>query len=63
MRARWILAVALALVGLLWIAQGLGLLGASGGMNGEPFWAAVGALFLVVAGLVAWAAFRDRPQV
>jgi hypothetical protein len=60
-RNRWIVAVVLALVGLVWIAQGLGLVGGSGFMIGSRFWALVGAVCVVVAGVVAWTAFRARP--
>jgi hypothetical protein len=63
MRARWLIALALALVGLIWIAQGTGMLGGTGGMNGSTFWAAVGAVLVVAGGVVAWTAFRARPQV
>jgi hypothetical protein len=50
---RWIFLLVgalLAVVGLLWVGQGLNLLGQSGGMNGQHFWALVG-LICVVAGL------------
>ena len=42
--------VLLAAVGVLWIAQGLKLLGQSGGMNGQHIWALIG-LICAVAGL------------
>jgi cytochrome b subunit of formate dehydrogenase len=50
---RWIflvLGVLLAIVGVLWIGQGLKLLGQSGGMNGQHIWALIG-LICAVAGL------------
>jgi type VI protein secretion system component VasK len=50
---RWIflvLGVLLALAGLLWIGQGLNMMGQSGGMNGQHIWAVIG-LVCVVAGL------------
>jgi hypothetical protein len=50
---RWIflvLGLLLAVVGVLWIGQGLNLLGQSGGMNGQHIWALVG-LICAVAGL------------
>ncbi len=62
MRARWIVAVVLALLGLVWIAQGLGLVSGSGFMDNNRFWAIVGAILLVVAGAVAWTAVRMRRQ-
>jgi hypothetical protein len=50
---RWIflvLGVLLAIVGGLWILQGLNLLGQSGGMNGQRAFALIG-LVCVLAGL------------
>jgi hypothetical protein len=50
---RWIflvLGVLLALAGLVWIGQGLNMLGQSGGMNGQRIWALIG-LVCVVAGV------------
>jgi type VI protein secretion system component VasK len=50
---RWIfvvLGVLLAIAGLLWIGQGLNLLGQSGGMNGQHIWALIGVI-CAVAGL------------
>ena len=50
---RWIflvLGVLLALAGVLWIGQGLNMMGQSGGMNGQHIWAVIG-LVCVVAGL------------
>ena len=60
MRTRWIVAALLALVGLTFIGQGLGYIGGSA-MSGSSFWAVAGAVLLVVAGFVAWTAFRARP--
>jgi len=49
MRAsRLVVAVLLALVGLVWLGQGLGAIGGSV-MTGSPFWAVVGAAMLVAA--------------
>lgn len=36
--------VVIALLGGLWVVQGLGLLGLSGGMNNDPTWVVVGGL-------------------
>lgn len=50
---RWIflvLGVLLAIVGALWIGQGLNMLGQSGGTNGQHIWAFIG-LVCAVAGL------------
>ena len=51
-----VVGVVLALLGLLWILQGLNVIGGSG-MSGESFWAVVGVIigaagvFLVIRGL------------
>ena len=50
---RWVflvLGVLLAIAGVVWIAQGLNLLGQSGGMNGQHIWALIGVV-CAVAGL------------
>ena len=49
--SRLILAALLALVGLVWIGQGVGAIGGSM-MTGSPFWAVMGAVLLVVAVVV-----------
>ena len=55
---RWILVVLgvlLAIAGVVWIAQGLNLLGQSGGMNGQHTWALIGVI-CALAGLTLVAA-------
>jgi hypothetical protein len=50
---RWIflvLGILLAVAGIVWILQGLNLLGQSGGMNGQHIWALIG-LICTLAGL------------
>jgi hypothetical protein len=56
---RLVIAVVLALVGLLWLGQGLGLIGGSI-MTGSAFWAVAGGLLLVAAGAIAVAERRRR---
>lgn len=46
----------LAVVGGVWLGQGLGLITGSA-MTSDPFWAAVGAILLALAALLA---FRGR---
>ena len=62
MRGLLITAASLAVLGLIWMGQGLGLLRSSSFMTDDPFWAAVGAV-CVIAGLIlalsAWR--RSRP--
>lgn len=57
--SRLVLAALFALVGLVWIGQGMGLIGGSG-MTGNPFWAIVGAVLLVVAVVIVMLE-RRRP--
>lgn len=63
MRGRVIAGVAVGLVGLVWIGQGLGLLRGSSFMVDDPLWAAIG-LVAVVAGaaLTISAARGSRPR-
>ena len=51
MRTRWIIAVVLVLLGIVWIAQGMGWLRGSGFMDGDMRWALIGAI-LAVGGVV-----------
>jgi len=46
------------LVGVVWLLQGLGALPGSF-MTGQPFWAVMGAIFLVVGGLLVFAGLRS----
>jgi hypothetical protein len=57
---RYVLLVAgglMSLVGGVWLLQGIGILPGSF-MTGQMFWAIMGAVFLVVGGLLALAGFR-----
>jgi len=59
-RSRLVTAAVLALVGLVWLGQGLGYIGGSF-MTSDRKWALIGAVLLVVAAGVAWSARRRRP--
>ncbi len=50
-RTPLIVAIVLALVGLVWLGQGTGLIGGSA-MSGSSFWAIVGVVLLVAAAVV-----------
>ncbi len=52
-------AVVMLLLGLVWIAQGTGLLGGSA-MSGQSIWAIIGIVVIVAGVGVAWTAAR-RP--
>ena len=59
---RWVflvIGVVLAIVGVVWILQGLNLLGQSGGMNGQHIWAVIGAICLLAGLGVAAAGVRS----
>jgi hypothetical protein len=59
MRTRLITGACIVAVGAIWIAQGLGLIRGSGFMDGVPFWAALGAVFVVTGSAIALIAWRD----
>jgi hypothetical protein len=60
MRTRWVIAVVMAVTGLVWIGQGLGLLRGSSLMVDDIRWAIAG-LALVAGGIViGWTAVRNR---
>jgi hypothetical protein len=61
MRGRVILALGLLAVGLVWIAQGTGLLPGSGVMSGDLRWAAIGVVSAVVGVVILISARRSRP--
>ncbi len=60
MRSRWIIAVVVALIGLVFIGQGTNILPGSGGMYGDDRWAVVGLLMIVLGCAIGWSAFRNR---
>lgn len=49
--SRLIIALVLVAIGLVWLGQGIGLVGGSA-MSGSAFWAVVGALFVLAAGAI-----------
>ena len=57
---RLIVAAVLALVGAVWLLQGLGYLRGSV-MTGDPTWAVIGTIMLMLAAGMAWTAYR-RPR-
>ena len=57
---RLVLALVFALVGLVWLGQGLGVLPGSF-MSGSLVWAAVGAVLLVLAVVIVAAERRRAP--
>jgi hypothetical protein len=54
-RPRLAVALVLLLVGLVWIGQGIGLLGGSV-MSSQTIWAIVGGVLVLVAAGIAWTA-------
>jgi len=58
MRTRWIVAAAMAAVGLVWVGQGLGLLRGSSFMVNDVRWAVAGAALLLIGAVMAWSAIR-----
>ena len=62
MRTRWIIAGVLAVVGAVWIGQGVGLVRGSSFMTDDLRWAMVGVGLVAVAAFIGWTAFRARPR-
>lgn len=59
-QVRLVCGVIICLLGLLWIVQGLDLLGMDGGMNGESVWVIVGAVTAVAGAAIAISGARAR---
>ena len=59
--SRLIVAVMLALVGVVWVGQGSGLIGGSF-MSGSGFWGVVGAILLVAAAVLVGLEVRRAPR-
>jgi hypothetical protein len=60
MRTRWIVAAAMAVTGLVWIGQGLGILRGSSLMVDDIRWAIAGLALVAGGTLVGWTAFRKH---
>jgi hypothetical protein len=54
---RIVVAIILLLLGLVWIGQGIGLVGGSA-MSGQSVWAVIGAILVAVAAVTAWTTRR-----
>jgi F0F1-type ATP synthase assembly protein I len=59
--SRLFLALLAAVVGGVWLGQGLGYIGGSF-MTGSPLWALIGVVLLVLAAIVVLAEVRRRPR-
>ena len=62
MRARWIIAALLAVVGAIWIGQGFGLVRGSSFMTDDLRWAIAGVGLVAGAAVIGWSAVRTRPR-
>jgi hypothetical protein len=60
--SRLIIAIMLALVGVVWIGQGSGVIGGSA-MSGSAFWGVVGAILVVAAAVLVGLEARRSPRV
>jgi hypothetical protein len=61
MRGTVIIAVVLLVVGVVWIGQGVGLIGGSF-MTGEAFWTVAGAFLILTAGVLLRGVQRESRQ-
>ena len=55
--ARYAIAAVLVLVGLVWVGQGIGMIGGSS-MTGQPIFAVLGVVLVVLGGALAWRTSR-----
>lgn len=62
MRTRWIVATGLAMIGLVWIGQGFGLLRSSSFMVDDLRWAIAGAALLSGGLALGWTALKGRSR-
>ncbi len=60
--SRLAIALLVALVGLVWLGQGTGLIAGSA-MSGTTFWAVVGAVLLVIAAAIAYREWQVSRRV
>jgi hypothetical protein len=60
MRTRWVVALAVAAVGLVWMGQGLGIIGGSSLMVGDARWAVAGLALVGAGAAIGWTALRNR---
>jgi MYXO-CTERM domain-containing protein len=56
--ARYLVAAILILLGLVWIGQGVGIIGGSS-MSGQPIYAVIGAGLVVAGGALGWRTRRS----
>lgn len=62
-QVRIVCGVIIALLGVLWVVQGLDLLGQDGGMNGESMWVVIGLVAAVLGAVIAFSGVRARNQL
>jgi hypothetical protein len=51
-----------ALIGAIFVGQGLGIIRNASAMVDDIRWAIVGAVLVVIGALVGWSALRNRPR-
>jgi uncharacterized membrane protein HdeD (DUF308 family) len=61
-RSNWYVAGALIVVGVIWIVQGLGIVGGSSFMTGVRVWAALGVALIVGGIALGIVTFRARSR-
>ncbi len=59
-RTRWLVVSVLLLVGAVWVAQGLGLLGTTSFMEGQPVWAVIGGAMIAAGVALGALSLRRR---
>ena len=59
MTGRLVIGAALVIIGVVWIGQGIGVIGGSF-MTGDPLWAVIGTVLSAGAAIGLWLSFRPR---
>lgn len=53
----------LTLLGVLWVLQGLDVLGGDGGMNGQVIWVVIGALVAAAGAYMVYTSLQTRRRI
>jgi len=60
---RLVIGAVLVLLGVLWVLQGLDVIGGDGGMNGQVIWAVIGALVAAAGAYMVYTSLQTRRRI
>lgn len=60
---RMVLGAVVTLLGVLWVLQGLDVLGGDGGMNGQAIWVVIGAIVAVAGAYMVYTSLQTRRRI